>query len=308
MTKAHSSHKRAGHRGRWAITEQGLVDLLEAQAAPAPGGQYAVKVHPGKDGWTCIGGISDTHLGSKHERLDVLNALYDLYEEAGVTQVFHGGNWIEGEARFNRYDINVYGMDAQVDYFIDHYPQRSGLTTYYVAGDDHEGWYQQRELVNIGERLEERAQARGRQDLVYLGYVEADVQLVGPGGVSTPMRVMHAGGGSSYAISYAPQKIIESLQGGEKPSILFIGHYHKAVYLFIRNIHTVSLGTGQDQSMFMRKHKIEAHVGGWIIRFKQDPIDGHITRFAGEFIPFYDRGYYEKRYELLSSRRVKKGR
>lgn len=289
--------------------QTGLVDALESQAPPVPGGSSVVRVRPQRDtGWTVIGGVSDTHLGSKHERLDVLEALYDYYVDEGVTQVFHGGNWIEGEARFNRYDITVYGMDAQIDYFIDNYPKRKGLKTYYVAGDDHEGWYQQRELVNIGERLEERAQARGRSDLVYLGYAEADVALQTKSGASTTMRVVHAGGGSAYAISYQPQKIVESLQGGEKPSLLLIGHYHKAIYAYIRNVHTVSLGTTEDQSMFMRKRSIEAHVGGWILRFKQDPVDGHITRFGGEFIPFYDRGYYEKRYELLSSRRLKKGR
>ena len=286
----------------------GLIETLRRKAPPSPGGYQPVKVKPRKDGWTVIGAISDTHLGSKHERLELNEKLFDIFEQEGVTQVFHGGNWIEGEARFNRYDVSVYGLDAQIDYFIDHYPQRAQIGTYYVAGDDHEGWYQQRELINIGERLEERARTRGREDLHYLGYMEADVALVGKKGASTPMRVIHAGGGTGYALSYRPQKIVESLQGGEKPSVLLIGHYHKAVYAYIRNVHTVSLGTGEDQSMFMRKHAIEAHVGGWIIRFKQDEVDGHILRFAPEFIPFYDRGYYEKRYELLSSRRVKKGR
>src|ERR1035441_8544217 len=60
-----------------------------------------------------FGVTSDNHLGSKHERLDVLNALYDLYAAEGITEVYNAGNWIEGEARFNKYDINVYGMDRQ---------------------------------------------------------------------------------------------------------------------------------------------------------------------------------------------------
>ena len=45
-----------------------------------------------------IGGIADTHIGSKYERLDVLNSLYDRFADAGVTSVFHGGNWIDGES------------------------------------------------------------------------------------------------------------------------------------------------------------------------------------------------------------------
>jgi biotin operon repressor len=45
----------------------------------------------------CFGAIADTHLGSKYERLDVLNALYDRFASYGVDTVFLGGNMIEGK-------------------------------------------------------------------------------------------------------------------------------------------------------------------------------------------------------------------
>lgn len=237
-----------------------------------------------------FGITSDNHLGSKHERLDVLNALYDLYESEGITEVYNAGNWIEGEARFNRYDINVYGMDRQIDYFLANYPQRKGITTYFIAGDDHEGWYQQREQVEIGRYAELKARAAGRNDLVYLGYVEADIALQAEEGVRY-MRVMHPGGGSTYALSYSMQKVVESFQGGEKPSILIAGHYHKFDYNYYREVFIVQSGCTCDQSIFMRKNKVQAHVGGCIIEFNQAP-DGAINRFKVEWIPFYDRGYY----------------
>lgn len=237
-----------------------------------------------------FGVTGDNHLGSNHERLDVLNALYDLYESEGVDTVYNTGNWIEGEARFNRHDIRVFGMGSQVDYFVENYPQRKGITTYFVAGDDHEGWLQQREQIIIGEFAEDRARRAGREDLKYIGYVEADIELKAPGG-SRWMKVMHPGGGSAYALSYAAQKLVESFQGGEKPAVLLYGHYHKFDYNYAREVHAVGTGCTVDQSIFMRKNKIQAHVGGVLIDFNQAP-DGTINRFRVEWLPFYDRGYY----------------
>ena len=104
---------------------------------------------------------------------------------------------------------------------------------------------------------------------------------------------MHPGGGSAYAISYTAQKIVESLQGGEKPHFMLLGHYHKFNQGYPREVHTVQGGTTQDQTPFMRKQKIQAHVGFCIIRFHQAET-GEINRFNVEWVPFYDKGFYEK--------------
>jgi hypothetical protein len=242
--------------------------------------------------WFQFGALGDNHLGSKHERLDVLNAAYDLYAAEGVTTVFNTGNWIEGEMRLNFHDVKVHGLDAQVDYFLEHYPQRPGIVTYYVAGDDHCGWYQRNNRMEIGRYVERRAVDAGRHDLKYLGYVEADVLLKAPKGHSL-LRVMHPGGGSAYAHSYAPQKIVESFQGGEKPHVLLIGHYHKFEYCYPREVHVVQTGCTVDQSIFMRKQKIQAMVGFTLCRLNQDAA-GIINRFQCEWFPFYDRGFYGK--------------
>lgn len=36
--------------------------------------------------------LSDTHLGSKYDRLDLLNYLYDKAQEEGISTVFHVGD------------------------------------------------------------------------------------------------------------------------------------------------------------------------------------------------------------------------
>lgn len=285
----------------FTILPNGSVQWLET---PVSGGLINLRHSPNdyQGGWRKIGACGDQHLGSNYERLDVNEALYDRYQEEGVTQVFNTGNWIEGEAgRLNFADVKVHGMDDQIEYAIKHYPKRPGITTYFVAGDDHEGWYQKKNRITIGAHFERMAREAGRDDLVYIGYMEADIKLEAPHGESF-LKVMHPGGGSAYATSYAPQKIAEAFQEGEKPHICLLGHYHKMDYGFHRGIHMVQTGTSQDQSSFMRKQKIKAHVGGALIEFHQSPY-GDINRFKVEFFTFYDRDFYANRRSFETSNR-----
>ena len=273
-------------------TVNGLHDLSDSVLLE-PGRS---EVRGSKDHWTHVFGFTtDNHLCNRHSRLDVLNAAYDHFEREGISIVYNAGNWIDGEARFNKTElITAPGMDHQLDYLIDNWPVRDGIETHYIAGDDHEGWYQQREGIEVGRYLQMRAEEQGRNDLIYLGYGEADVKLSFGSG-SSVMRVVHPGGGSAYAISYTDQKRVESYQGGEKPQIELVGHYHKFNYGYPREVHTLQGGCTTDQSMFMRKKRLQAHVGYSVVKIKQDVV-GAVVGFAVEWHPFFDRGYYEKRF------------
>lgn len=238
---------------------------------------------------------TDNHLCNKHSRLDVLKAAYAHAYEQGIRRAYNAGNWIDGEARFNRTElVTAPGMDNQLDYMIDKWPVHEGMETHYIAGDDHEGWYQQREGIEIGRYLQSRAEQQGRNDLKYLGYGEADVKLLYGKG-SAVARIVHPGGGSAYAISYTDQKRVESYQGGEKPQAEFVGHYHKFNHGYPREVHTIQGGCTCDQTMFMRKKRLQAHVGYSFINIKQ-AADGTIVRLSVEWFPFYDRGFYERRF------------
>ena len=75
-------------------------------------------------------------------------------------------------------------------------------------------------------------------------------------------------------------------------------------FCFPRNVYCVQAGCMQDQTRFMRKRKLAAHVGFGVITLQQD-IKGSITRFVPEFFPFWDRGYYLKRDGITE--RLQKG-
>lgn len=237
-----------------------------------------------------IGFCADNQLCSKYERLDILNLIYDIFADEGIEIVYHGGNLIDGECRFNKYEIHTSGMTPQVEYCVKTYPKRKGIITKFITADDHEGWYVQRERINIGEYIQMKAEQEGRNDLEYIGHVEADIPFEGIKGKSW-MRMMHPGGGTAYALSYAPQKIVESFQGGDKPRILLISHYHKLDYSFPREVHCIQMGCTCDQTMWMRKKHIQAHLGGGILDIILAP-DGTINRVRVEFITFFNKKFY----------------
>ncbi len=236
-----------------------------------------------------FGVTADNHLGSKYERMDILEGLFDVWQARGVKTVYQLGNMIEGE-RHSKTDIHTHTLQGQVDYFVKTWPRRPGITTCFVTGDDHEGWYVQDEGINIGKFMELTARAAGRDDMVFLGHMEHDITLKAKNGSAT-MRLIHAGGGSSYAMSYALQKIVESYTGGEKPHILLAGHYHKIGYFYPREVHAILAGCTKDQDSFLRKMKIPAHLGGWTITVRQND-KGVITGFAPEVHTAFNLGFY----------------
>jgi biotin operon repressor len=276
------------HSGKWHWSK-----------TPTPGHKNTdLPIHMSdKDGWISFGFTSDNHLCSKYERLDVLNDLYDKFAEEGVQRVYNAGNWIDGEASFNMHDLHVHGVQAQLRYLAKHYPQRKGIVTHAVSGDDHEGWYAQKSGMDIGRMALTAMQDAGRTDWVDMGYMEAFVSLVHAGsGNDVKLHLMHPGGGSAYAVSYTVQKIVEGYDGGDKPAVLLAGHYHKLAYGLIRNVHTIQTGCTQDQTPFARKKKLSFHLGGGIAKVKLDEETGAVTRCKLEFFNYFVKGYYNNRW------------
>lgn len=291
--------------GRDAVSCDDVPLLLppEVKLEPPTFGRLPLE-HTNHGEWARFGLVGDTHLCCKEERLDALHNQYDIFEREGITDVFHAGNIVDGYVpRINGGSVFDSSIDGQVQYVIDNYPARKGITTHYITGDDHEGWWM-KEGFNFGTYLHLVAQRQGRNDLNYIGHVEADVEIK-IGKVSTLIKVSHPGGGSAYSRSYTGQKTVESFQGGEKPAILVAGHYHVSNMMNDRNIYVINLPGFQDQTIFARKKRLRMEIGGAILEFKVNPNDGAVTRCRVEFNMFFDRGYY-KSY-LKSDKKILKG-
>lgn len=131
-----------------------------------------------------------------------------------------------------------------------------------------------------------------------IGFMEAHVKLVNANtGKTAIMAVVHPGGGSAYALSYSVQKIVEALEGGEKPAVSLYGHYHKLWSGTIRNVWVLCTGCTQDQTVFTRnKIKQEVHVGGALVGLEQDPETGAIIGFAPKLMRYFVKGFYDNRW------------
>ncbi len=250
-----------------------------------------------KNGVIRFAAVGDTHLGSKYCRLDCLEDFYDHVAKREIPLVLHAGNWVDGEASFNRHDLLVHGMDPQMQYLAEHYPRRPGVECWAITGEDHEGWWARREGVDVGRYAENVMRHAGRTDWHDVGFMESFIDLVhGDTGKSCKLCLMHPGGGSAYAVSYAPQKIVEGFDGGDKPAVLLLGHYHKHSYNLIRNVHTFQVGCFEDQTIFMRQRKLAAHLGGWFIELELDPRTGACIQGGGFFRNYFVRDYYNGRW------------
>lgn len=291
--------KEDKYRVKVRIPGSNEVSTFGIDNIPMPGGKHPFDVNMWKAGKFKFGITTDNHLCNHNSREDVLNLLYDIFQDEGITTVYNAGNWVDGEFRFNKNEIFIHGFSKQIEYVAKHWPYREGMKTRFIVGDDHEGWWVQREGIDVGPILErERFAQTGYNDMEYLGYAEADIMLSPPDSKhKTFMRVVHPGGGSAYALSYAMQKLAESYQGGEKPAVVVAGHYHKFDFTYPREIYTIQGGTTCDQTLFMRKHKIQAMVGGCVVEGHMNA-DGIITRLKVEWIPFYDKKFYigQKKY------------
>lgn len=283
-------------RGAIIFTRNGVFHLDDA---PALGlhREQDIEFTTDRDGWFTFAASTDQHLCSKYARLDCLNDFYDTVAHREIATVLNAGNWIDGEASFNKHDLLVHGLDNQMQYLAREYPRRAGVTTYAITGADHEGWYARREGVDVGKYAENVMRQNKREDWVDCGYMERylPVKHYSSGAVAQ-IHLMHPGGGSAYAISYTSQKIVESYSGGEKPAVTVIGHYHKMEHIYTRNVHAIQAGCFQDQSVFMRQKRLAADVGGVIVKIHLDPETGAVDECDVAMRNYFVRSYYNGRW------------
>lgn len=225
-----------------------------------------------------FGQLSDNHFGSIYTQITHLHTAYEVFRREGITKVYNAGDLTEGEKMRpgHEYECYVHGADAHTDEVVKNYPQVSGIETEYILGN-HDLSFVKHVGLDISRQISSR-----RKDLICLGHEQAYVNLT----PNCSLELRHPGGGSAYALSYKTQKMIDSMSGGEKPSILAVGHYHKCEYLFYRNIHCLQSGTTEAQSGFMKRMGLAAHMGFWIVEAHVDDT-GQINRFKPEWYPFY---------------------
>ena len=223
--------------------------------------------------------MGDTQFGSKYAQLTYLHEFYDLCEREGITDVYHTGDVTDGlKMRVgHEYELYEISADEMRDDVVKNYPKRNGITTHFITGN-HDASIYKHVGYDIGAAI-----ANLRPDMNYLGRDCALINLT----PNCTLELRHPWDGTAYALSYKMQKMIEAMESDSKPNILAVGHYHKAEYLFYRNVHALQTGCFQGQTPFTRGKGISVHMGGWLVTIHVDE-DGTIQRFMPEFIPYYN--------------------
>ena len=206
--------------------------------------------------------------------------LYILDIDLGlVDKIYQAGDILEGMSGRDGqiYELSEIGYQKQMEKAVKMFRLLKDFQVYGIDGN-HDEWYQNKANMGIivGQELEKNV-----ENYTHLGQMEADVELR----PDITMKLYHGRDGTAYAVSYKMQKLMESLTGGEKPNVILSGHYHKALYMFNRNIHGLECGTMCGQTGWMRGKKIPAHKGFWIADIELGK--GGIGKFAPQFFPGY---------------------
>lgn len=246
--------------------------------------RYAKKKVNFGDKHVKFGVISDAHMGHMGYRPDITDTACAYFKREGVDFIVNAGDTIEGMSGRDGhiYEITHIGATAQMDYAEKEFQKFNDWHVYSIEADSsHGGWFKSKGNMglDIGPELERRIDS-----YEFLGYDEQDLDI----GNGITLRLRHPGGGTAYALSYKMQKYIESIGGGDKPNIAVQGHFHKAGYIFYRNVHCFDAGTLSDQSPFMKKKGSPAHTGFWIVDAWSDKEKKGIERIVSQFVPFYD--------------------
>ena len=222
--------------------------------------------------------IGDTHIGSKYTQWTHLNNFYDICEAENIKDVYHVGDLTDGVKMRPGHEYELYTVSAgeMIDDVVVNYPKRNGLITHFITGN-HDASIYKHIGYDIGKAI-----SNLRDDMDYLGRDCTVIHLTD----NCTLELRHPWDGTAYALSYKPQKMIEAMESDSKPNILAIGHYHKAEYLFYRNVHALQVGCFQGQTPFTRGKGISVNLGGWIVTIKVSE-NGTIKSITPQFIPYY---------------------
>jgi UDP-2,3-diacylglucosamine pyrophosphatase LpxH len=230
--------------------------------------------------------ISDTHIGSLYHRAAALAAFYAEAEKQKVSAVLCAGDILAGWKvyRGQEFELRDRGLEEQLQRLALEWPDR-GLRTLFITGN-HDASIKNLAGVSVGNAIR-----NVRKDLEFIGEDQATIELKTQSGDPVRVMLIHPGGGTSYALSYKVQKLVESLSGGQKPHLLCVGHYHKAEFIpSYRNVSIIQAGTFESQTPFMARQGLAAHVGGWIVEIHPGTKRSLCGRIRAEFIPFYEPG------------------
>lgn len=224
------------------------------------------------------GYFSDPHIGSKYFSEPLFEKMVKIFRKEKVEFIVNPGDHLEGMSGRpgHIYELDDIGYEQQLARAVDLYKELPAPM--FGIDGNHDQWFFKKN--NGGAIVGRGLEARLGENYTHLGQDEGWID-VAPG---VTIMLFHGNDGTAYADSYKLQKLIESFDENEKPSILHSGHYHKAMYMFRRGVHGFESGTLSEQSRFMRGKKIAAHMGFGVVDVWHN--SNGVDRLEHLFVPY----------------------
>lgn len=216
-----------------------------------------------------IGLISDTHLCSIAERLDLVNEAYDRYQSLGIDTVLHTGDLTDGwnEYRNHINFVKCHGSQEQALYAIKHYPKRDGIKTYVIGGNHDDDYAKTKvdrlSLITHGFHHNGK-DIKGRDDIVYMGQYSHYVILP----QEVRIHMLHPRGNSAYALSYKQQKRSEAMGKNDRPELQLSGHFHTFTHVCLDDTHFIALPGLQDETEFFKRLGLSRSIGYMVLDYE----------------------------------------
>ena len=235
--------------------------------------------------------MSDTHLGHKHERPDLIEKAYDTAQAEKVDAILHSGDVFEGEDAYKGQvrELAYIGADSQRDHGLEIWPA-SKIPTYFIMGSSHEKVFLDKCGYDIVSNFVRLANAEKKFNLVAL---EALDGISGSRGVVDVKGIKfcldHPSGGIPYGRSYRPQKLIENMVSdmelfGEAKVIL-CGHLHVSLFMLYKGVAGFMVACLQDKTKYIEAKGYTPWLGIWVPEVNMDQYE-NITRIVPKYIPY----------------------
>lgn len=220
--------------------------------------------------------ISDSHIGAKAFKEKYFDQAIAEGKKEGCEALFCPGDQTEGlhvARKGHAFELDLLGYDPQRDEAVKQY-SKWDKPQYHIGGN-HDEWFLKHNNANIAQDICDRI-----PNATYMGIHFGEVKIKGQ-----KVHLLHGLRGSSYALSYRPQKDIEEIRPDDKPKVYIQGHYHKWLSFFYRSVWGILPGAICMQSDWMKAMGLGNHTGFAI--FDMWVNKGGVSKFRTQFYPFY---------------------
>ena len=201
--------------------------------------------------------IADTHLWNKMSAKKELSDFYKKAWDEWVEAFIHCGDLVDGTGHVFKgqvYELENVWYDEQLKAAVNDYPYYWDIKTF-VVGGNHDESFLKENWANIIKNI-----ANLRDDIIDMGFYDARIKLNW-----VDINAHHGWKGQAYAKSYHVQKLIENIDTRKQPDIFASWHWHEALYMAYRNIHTFLPGAFLKQNLLAKRFNLWTTIWWWIV-------------------------------------------